>query len=92
MIEKGKQIAGVALEAAAADIEFQRGRFTIVGTDRGIGIMELAEKLRGGMKLPEGVPDTLDVSHVHEAAPSAFPNGAMSPRSRSIPTPASSRS
>ena len=52
------------------------GRFTIVGTDRGIGIMELAEKLRGGMKLPEGVPDTLDVSHVHEAAPSAFPNGA----------------
>ena len=27
------------------------------------------------MKLPEGVPDTLDVSHVHEEAPSAFPNG-----------------
>ncbi len=75
VIDKGKQIAGVALEAAAADIEFQRGRFTIVGTDRGIGIMELAERLRSGMKLPEGVPDTLDVSHVHEAAPSAFPNG-----------------
>ncbi|MDP1751263.1 MAG: xanthine dehydrogenase family protein molybdopterin-binding subunit [Reyranella sp.] len=76
VIDKGKQIAGVALEASAADIEFQAGRFTIVGTDRGIGIMELAERLRGGMKLPEGVPDTLDVSHVHEAAPSAFPNGA----------------
>jgi carbon-monoxide dehydrogenase large subunit len=76
VIDKGKQIAGVALEASAADIEFRRGRFTIVGTDRGIGIMELAERLRGGMKLPEGVPDSLDVSHVHEAAPSAFPNGA----------------
>src|SRR5476649_1692605 len=76
VIDKGKQIAGVALEAAAADIEFQRGRFTIVGTDRGIGIMELAERMRSGMKLPEGVPTTLDVSHVHEAAPSAFPNGA----------------
>ena len=76
VIDKGKQIAGVALEASAADIEFQAGRFTIVGTDRGIGIMELAERLRGGMKLPEGVPATLDVSHVHEAAPSAFPNGA----------------
>ena len=75
VIDKGKQIAGVALEAAAADIEFQRGRFTIVGTDRGIGIMELAERMRSGMKLPEGVPTTLDVSHVHEAAPSAFPNG-----------------
>jgi aerobic carbon-monoxide dehydrogenase large subunit len=77
VIDKGKQIAGVALEASPVDIEFQLGRFTIVGTDRGIGIMELAEKLRtGGLKLPEGVPDTLDVSHVHEAAPSAFPNGA----------------
>jgi len=75
VIDKGKQIAGVALEASAADIEFQRGRFTIVGTDRGIGIMELAAKLRTGMTLPEGVPDTLDVSHVHEAAPSAYPNG-----------------
>ena len=75
VIDKGKQIAGVALEASAADIEFQRGRFTIVGTDRGIGIMELAAKLRAGMTLPEGVPNTLDVSHVHEAAPSAYPNG-----------------
>lgn len=75
VIDKGKQIAGVALEASAADIEFGAGRFTIVGTDRGIGIMELAAKLRGGMALPEGVPDTLDVSHVHESAPSAYPNG-----------------
>lgn len=76
VIDKGKLIAGVALEASAADIEFNAGRFTIVGTDRGIGIMELAGRLRSGMKLPEGVPDTLDVTHVHEAAPSAFPNGA----------------
>ncbi len=76
VIDKGKQIAGVALEASAADIEFKLGRFGIVGTDRGIGIMELAAKLRDGMKMPEGVPTTLDVTHVHEAAPSAFPNGA----------------
>jgi len=76
VVDKGKQIAGVALEASAEDIEFKAGRFIIVGTDRGIGILELAEKLRTGMTLPEGVPDTLDVSHVHEAAPSAYPNGA----------------
>src|SRR5258708_1791742 len=74
--DKGKQVAGVALEASAADIEFRAGRFTIVGTDRGIGIMDLAARLREGMKVPQGVPDTLDVSHVHDAAPSAFPNGA----------------
>jgi carbon-monoxide dehydrogenase large subunit len=76
VVDKGKQIAGAVLEASAADIEFRAGRFTIVGTDRGIGIMELAERLRGGLRLPEGVPVTLDVSHVHEAAPSAYPNGA----------------
>ena len=76
VIDKGRQIAGAVLEASAADIEFKAGRFAIVGTDRGIGIMELAERLRSGLELPEGVPDTLDVSHVHEAAPSAFPNGA----------------
>jgi carbon-monoxide dehydrogenase large subunit len=77
VIDKGKQIAGVALEASPVDIEFKLGQFTIVGTDRGVGIMELAEKLRtGSLTLPEGVPDTLDVSHVHESAPSAFPNGA----------------
>ena len=92
VIEQGKQIAAYVLEAAVADIEFARGRFTIVGTDRSIGIMELAEKLRAGLALPDGLPQTLDVRHVSEALPSAFPTAATSPRSRSIPRPASSRS
>lgn len=75
VIEKGRAIAAHVLEAAAADIEFSEGGFAIVGTDRTIGIMELAAKLREGMALPEGVPDSLDVSHIHESAPSAYPNG-----------------
>ena len=38
--------------------------------------MELAEKLRGGLKLPEGVPNSLSVKHVtDEPIPSVFPNG-----------------
>jgi carbon-monoxide dehydrogenase large subunit len=75
VIEKGKQIAGHLPEASVADIEFAEGRFSIAGTDRTIGIMEMAERLRAGLALPDGVPTSLDVSHVHEAAPSAFPNG-----------------
>ncbi len=76
VIEKGKQIAGFVLEASAGDIEFKAGRFTIAGTDRSIGIMELADRLRGGLKVPEGVPDTLSVKHVSaEPIPSVFPNG-----------------
>ena len=75
VIAKGTKIAAHVLEAAAADIEFSRGRFSIAGTDRGIGIMELAEKLRAGLTLPEGGPTTLDVAMVVPGVPSAFPNG-----------------
>ena len=76
VIERGKQIASHVLEASESDIEFKAGRFTIAGTDRSIGLMELAERLRGGLKLPEGAPNSLDVDHVGEQKiPSAFPNG-----------------
>jgi carbon-monoxide dehydrogenase large subunit len=76
VIKKGKQIAGFVLEASAGDIEFANGTFTIAGTDRAIGIMELADKLRGGLKMPEGVPNSLSVKHVTaEPIPSVFPNG-----------------
>ena len=74
-IEKGKEIAAHVLEASAGDIEFRNGRFVIAGTDRAIGIMELAERLRGGLKLPEGMATSLDVTHVTEPVPGTFPNG-----------------
>src|SRR3954454_18373089 len=64
VIENGKQIAGFVLEASSSDIEFKSGRFTIAGTDRSIGLMDLAEKLRGGLEVPEGVPSSLSVKHV----------------------------
>ncbi len=75
VIAQGKPIAAHVLEAATADIEFSRGRFVITGTDRSIGIMELAGKLRAGLQLPDGVPHSLDVKHATDAIPSAFPNG-----------------
>jgi carbon-monoxide dehydrogenase large subunit len=75
VIERGKLLAALVLEAAAADIEFFRGRFSIAGTDIGIGIMELAARLRVEQNLPEDVPRTLDVSHIFKGVPSAFPNG-----------------
>ena len=76
VIERGRQIASHVLEASPADIEFQAGRFVIAGTDRSIGLLDLAARLRGGLKLPEGVPTTLDVDHVvKDPVPSAFPNG-----------------
>jgi carbon-monoxide dehydrogenase large subunit len=74
VIEKGKRAAAHLMEAAESDIEFAGGRFTIAGTDRSIDIIELAKRMREG-KMPEGVPDSLDVDHTTEAVPSTFPNG-----------------
>jgi carbon-monoxide dehydrogenase large subunit len=74
IIDKGKAAAAHVLETAVADIEFADGRFTVAGTDRSIGIMELAKAVRGGTPA-EGVPDTLDVDHVSREVPSTFPNG-----------------
>ena len=75
VIEKGRRAAGFVLEAAAEDIEFAQGRFTIAGTDRGIGIMELAAKLREIGPLPQDVPNALDSRTVFDQAPMAYPNG-----------------
>jgi carbon-monoxide dehydrogenase large subunit len=75
VIEIGREVAAEMLEAGRADIEFGEGRFTIAGTDRGIGIMELAHRLRESPKLPEGTPRSLSVQHVHASSPAAYPNG-----------------
>jgi carbon-monoxide dehydrogenase large subunit len=76
VIENGKQLAAYVLEAAPADIAFERGRFVIVGTDRSISIMELAQKLHGGLKPPADVPQSLDVTHVSDGpGASTYPNG-----------------
>ena len=42
-----KTLAGEALEAAAADIEYRAGRFAVVGTDVGIDLFALAGKQPG---------------------------------------------
>jgi carbon-monoxide dehydrogenase large subunit len=65
VIEKGKELAAEALEAASADLEFSNGKFVVAGTDRAIEVMELARRY----------PGRLDVKHVTEVIPSAFPNG-----------------
>ncbi|MGC2220211.1 MAG: xanthine dehydrogenase family protein molybdopterin-binding subunit [Pseudolabrys sp.] len=76
VIDRGKQIASHVLEASASDIEFTAGRFVISGTDRSIGLIELASRLRDGLKLPDGVPSSLNIDHiVKDPVPSAFPNG-----------------
>jgi len=76
VIERGKDAASHVLETAAADITFERGQFTVVGTDRSISIMDLAQKLRNGANLPPDAPKSLDVDHVSDGpSASTYPNG-----------------
>jgi aerobic carbon-monoxide dehydrogenase large subunit len=76
IIEKGKELAAHVLEASASDIAFEHGRFVIVGTDRAISIMALAQKLNSGPKPPPDLPQSLDLAHVSDGpSASTYPNG-----------------
>ncbi len=67
------------LEAAVGDIEFNvapdGGKFTIAGTDRAIGIMELAAAARTSTDLPDDLENDMSVSHIAEGPPFSYPNG-----------------
>jgi carbon-monoxide dehydrogenase large subunit len=65
VIEKGKAAAGEYLEAAAADIVFAEGKFSITGTDRSVDIMTLAAEKRGAL-------DTAEIAKIEAGT---FPNG-----------------
>jgi carbon-monoxide dehydrogenase large subunit len=74
VIDKGRQAAAEVLEAAAADIAFADGRFSIVGTDRGVDIIALAATQR--QKAAAGqLAITLDAAEVANIDKHTFPNG-----------------
>ncbi|MBV8523027.1 MAG: molybdopterin-dependent oxidoreductase, partial [Acetobacteraceae bacterium] len=74
VIEKGKKAASEALEASPADIAFDSGRFSIVGTDRSIDILTLAAGQR--RRAAEGQAVTiLDTAEVASIDAHTFPNG-----------------
>ncbi len=74
VIEKGRKAASEALEAAPADIVFESGRFSIVGTDRGLDILTLAAQQRARASKGEDVT-TLDAAEVAKIETHTFPNG-----------------
>jgi carbon-monoxide dehydrogenase large subunit len=74
VIEKGRRAASEALEAAMADIVFEAGQFSVVGTDRGIDIIELALGQRARAAKGEDVT-TLDAAEVAQINAHTFPNG-----------------
>ena len=47
-VDAAKDLAAEALEAATVDLEYRAGRIEVAGTDRGIGLFELAARQPGG--------------------------------------------
>lgn len=75
IVEKGKKIAANAMEAAAADIEFSGGTFTVAGTDKSMTIMDVAKAAKDAANLDEGMTPGLDDSHTRTPEAATYPNG-----------------
>jgi carbon-monoxide dehydrogenase large subunit len=56
VIQQGRETAGAMLEAAASDIEFVNGRFTVKGTDRSAGLFDVARRTRLSAEHDETTP------------------------------------
>ncbi len=77
LIDKGRRIAAHAMEAAAGDIVFEHGRFTIAGTDRSLGIEEVARQSFQSAQLPEDIEAGFtERSNFGPADAATFPSGA----------------
>jgi carbon-monoxide dehydrogenase large subunit len=73
VIEKGRKIASVLLEASEGDIQYRNGTFTVIGTDRKVSLFEAARRAKdvGGKN---DVPATLDTKGKTETE-TTYPNG-----------------
>ncbi len=74
-IEKGRRVAAHYFEAAAPDVEFADGRFRVKGTDRVIGVLELAARARALPNLPDDLAGGLDSTAKFVSPQMSFPNG-----------------
>ena len=73
MLEKGKRIAAVLLEAAESDIGYHAGNFAVVGTDRRVALFEVAARA-AELKKHNSIAEDLDTKVTTET-PLTFPNG-----------------
>ncbi len=74
IVAKGTKIAAHMLEAAETDIAFDKGKFTVAGTDRSVGLLDVARASFVPQRLPRGMePGLYDTGT--SATPATYPNG-----------------
>jgi carbon-monoxide dehydrogenase large subunit len=73
VIRKGQKLAADALEAAEADIVYRDGAFMVTGTDRCVGLFDLATRAKDRKRRGE-IAEDLD-TRLTVNTPQTFPNG-----------------
>jgi carbon-monoxide dehydrogenase large subunit len=77
IIARGRRIAGYVLEASEADIEFAQGRFRVAGTDREIGLFEVAQAAVARDDLPPELQGPLAAACDQTLPVASFPYGTQ---------------
>ena len=77
VIEQGKELAGDLLEVSTVDIDYGEGEFRVIGTDRRVGLFEVAAEAhrRGGEGLGAAGTFVPDQAGAYPNAGTSFPNG-----------------
>ena len=75
VIEKARKIAAHLLECAEADLDYERGTFTIKGIDKGMTVADIALAVFAAHDLPEGVEPSLDSDATYDPQNFSFPHG-----------------
>ncbi|MGD9528435.1 xanthine dehydrogenase family protein molybdopterin-binding subunit [Pseudonocardia sp.] len=75
VVEKAKKVAAHLLEASEDDIDFEKGRFSVRGTDKGITMPEVVFATFLSHNFPEGVEPSLDSDYTFDPENFSFPHG-----------------
>jgi aerobic carbon-monoxide dehydrogenase large subunit len=75
VIEKGRRLAAHLMETAVADVEFADGKFTVAGTDRSLGLKEVARASFQPARLPPQMEPGLIEHATWAPAQPTYPNG-----------------
>jgi carbon-monoxide dehydrogenase large subunit len=74
-IESGRAVAARLLQASVEEIGYAAGRFAVTGSDRSVGLAEVAVAARKPDVSPETAEIGLDTTVLREDVPFSFPGG-----------------
>jgi aerobic carbon-monoxide dehydrogenase large subunit len=75
VLAKARPIAAHMMECAEDDLEYTGGRFRVTGTEKAVGIADVALAVFAAHDLPDGVEPSLDAEATYDPENFSFPHG-----------------